>query len=545
MVETNGIYRKDTIYSPRFWWSGPDHMFDSSRSGFRKAVGAFGQPVYLIEKGNRFGIATEGETSSIKSHENDHRCWAILPEFGPEDLGDPTFKEDYRVRYAYQAGAMANGIASEKLVIELGKAGYLGSFGAAGLSPDRVEAAIHKIQTELDGRPYAFNLIHSPAEPQLERQIVDLYLRHGVRTVEASAFFGLTPNIVYYRAAGLERDENGGIVKRNKVIVKLSRGEVAEKFMQPAPSDMLQHLVSNQLISSEQAEMCAQISVADDVTVEADSGGHTDNRPLVSLLPFIMEIRDSIQTRYRYTHPIRVGAGGGIGTPQSAIAAFMMGASYVVTGSINQSSLEAGTSEHTKHLLAKADMADVVMTPAADMFERGVKVQVLKNGTMYPMRAQKLYDLYRTYDSLESIPVNERDKLVNQFFRKDFEAIWKDAEAFFHARDPSQIRLAEKNSKRKMALIFRWYLGQSSHWANVGDPDRTIDYQIWCGQSMGAFNNWVRNSYLENLENRHVTHIAREIMNGAAYLFRLRMIGSCGLQMPSELHAYKPGTLIK
>ena len=37
----------------------------------------------------------------------------------------------------------------------------------------------------------------------IERRAVDLYLKYEVRTVEASAFLDLTPNIVYYRVAGL------------------------------------------------------------------------------------------------------------------------------------------------------------------------------------------------------------------------------------------------------------------------------------------------------------------------------------------------------
>ena len=93
--------------------------------------------------------------------------------------------------------------------------------------------------------------------------------------------------------------------------------------------------------------------MADDITVEADSGGHTDNRPLVCLLPSILELRDEIQRKYGYEKPVRIGVAGGIATPQSALAAFMMGAAYIVTGSINQSCIEAGTSEYTKKLLAK------------------------------------------------------------------------------------------------------------------------------------------------------------------------------------------------
>ncbi len=43
-----------------------------------------------------------------------------------------------------------------------------------------------------------------------------------------------------------------------------------------------------------------------------------------------------------------------------------------------------------------------------------------------------------------------------------------------------------------MALVFRWYLGQSSRWANAGEPTRKVDYQVWCGPAMGAFNEWTQ-----------------------------------------------------
>ncbi|MFA0070363.1 2-nitropropane dioxygenase, partial [Vibrio breoganii] len=77
---------------------------------------------------------------------------------------------------------------------------------------------------------------------------------------------------------------------------------------------------------------------------------------------------------------------GGVGTPDAALATFNMGAAYIVTGSINQACVEAGASEHTRKLLSTTEMADVTMAPAADMFEMGVKLQVVKRGTLFPMR---------------------------------------------------------------------------------------------------------------------------------------------------------------
>ena len=53
-----------------------------------------------------------------------------------------------------------------------------------------------------------------------------------------------------------------------------------------------------------------KVPMADDITIEADSGGHTDNRPMVALLPTIIRLRDQIQAEYNYKKKIRIGAAG-------------------------------------------------------------------------------------------------------------------------------------------------------------------------------------------------------------------------------------------
>jgi len=209
----------------------------------------------------------------------------------------------------------------------------------------------------------------------------------------------------------------------------------------------------------------------------------------------------------------------------------MMGAEYIVTGSINQSCVEAGTSTHIKQLLAGAGMADMMMAPAGDMFEMGVKVQVLKRGTLFPMRALKLFELYKSYEAIEGMPSEETEKLEKQVFKKPLEAVWQETIAYFSKRDPDVINKAIEDPKRKMALIFRWYLGQSSRWAKIGEQGREMDYQIWCGPAMGAFNDWVSGSYLEKPENRRVADVAHFMMNGAAFLYRLHNLKLQGLRL--------------
>lgn len=464
-----------------------------------------------------------------------------IPPFPLENLGDASFRAIHGARYALMAGAMANGIASVDLVEAMCRAGMVGIFGAAGLGVDAVEAAVIDLQRRLgDDAPYGVNLIHSPHEQAIEAGAVEIFLQRGVRLVEASAFLDLTLPVVRYRVAGIHRDSQGRVVTPNRIIAKASRVEVASKFLSPPPERFLKVLVERGDISAEQAAMAATIPVAEDLTAEADSGGHTDNQPLVALLPTMMALRDQLTAQYGYDRPLRIGAAGGISTPWAAAGALAMGAAYLVTGSVNQACVEAGTSDAVRKMLADARQADIAMAPAADMFEMGVKVQVLKRGTMFAMRAAKLYEYYRAHASLDHIPEADQRLLEKNYFRAPLATIWEQTREFFARRDPSQITRADEDPKYKMALVFRWYLGQSSRWANTGDPSRTVDYQVWCGPAMAAFNDWVRGSFLEQPENRRAAVVSLNILRGAAVLLRARFAALQGLNLPPNSPSLAP-----
>ncbi|MFE3321774.1 PfaD family polyunsaturated fatty acid/polyketide biosynthesis protein [Nocardia sp. NPDC059195] len=463
-----------------------------------------------------------------------------VPPLPPEQLGDSAFRAAHGVRSAYVAGAMANGIASPALVIAMAEAGYLASYGAAGVPPAAVDAALTEITERLGDKSFACNLIHSPSEPALERAIVDACLRHGVRCLEASAFMDLTAEVVRYRASGLVPNGQGGIDCRNRVIAKVSRVEVAELFLRPAPVRLLRELVESGQITTEQAELAGQVPMADDITVEADSGGHTDRRPLLVLLPELVAARDRIALTVPSAAAVRIGAAGGIGTPDAAAAAFALGAAYIVTGSVNQATREANQCVATKRLLATAEFADCTMAPSSDMFELGVQVQVLRRGTMFAARAHRLYDLYRAYDGIESLPEKVCRELEKNIFRCSLATVWRECVSYFTERDPAQLISADRNPKARMALMFRWYLGRSSGWSIHGEADRVADYQIWCGPAMGGFNSWAAGTYLAVPENRSVADIADELMMGAAYLTRVAQLRTAGVRLPAECVRYTP-----
>jgi trans-AT polyketide synthase/acyltransferase/oxidoreductase domain-containing protein len=481
------------------------------------------------------------EQNPFRSNGHDAEFAGYLPPIHLNKLGDPTFTSDHGLRYPYMAGAMAHGIAGVDLVIAMSRAGMLGSYGAAGQPLEEIERSIHLLQRELGSKPFSMNLIHSPAEPTYELAVVDLYLTHKIRLVEASAYLDLTAAVVLYRIHGIHRDAQGRVVAPNQIIAKASRVEVATKWFSPPPEKLLNQLVLDGRIDAEAARLAAEIPMAQDLIAESDSGGHTDNRPALTLIPQMIALRDQHQTIYDDTIRLRVGAAGGIGTPTAAAAALAMGAAFVVTGSINQGSVEAATSDAVKQMLADARQADIAMAPAADMFEMGVQLQVLKRGTMFPMRAAKLYDFYRAHPSFTDIPSKDRERLETDYFRQTYDQVWQQTRDFFLTREPKQVHRAEADLKHQMALVFRWYLGSTSRWANAGVEDRRMDYQVWCGPAMGAFNAWAAGSFLEEACNRNAVTIGLNILYHAAVLQRVQYLQQIGLpwRMPAKAMAPK------
>ncbi len=491
------------------------------------------QPLYLLAQDCDTKVMTGSAGTPLQSA--DGQLFNGMALACPlENLGDAGFCRDHAIRYPYVGGSMAKGISSVATVEALAQAGMLGFFGSAGLLIEEVEAAIDQLESRAAGCSYGFNLIHSPNEPELENALVDLYLRRGVTLVEASAFLALTPALVRYRTHGISRDTEGRVVAPNRIIAKISREEVSARFFAPPPERFLQKLVGSGHLTTEQAQWASEIPMAQDVTVESDSGGHTDNRPALAIFPTIQAQKNACQKEYNYTQPLRVGLGGGIATPASAAAAFALGAAYLVTGTVNQACVEAGTCDEVRRLLAETRQADVTMAPSGDMFEMGVKVQVIKRGTMFSMRAAKLYELYRAHSSIEDLPVDERQKLEKTVFRKNLDQVWEETRSFFIQRDPRQLAKAEGDPKYKMALVFRWYLGQSPVWANRGESDRRLDYQIWCGPAMGAFNGWVKGSFLEAPEQRRIATVAWNILFGAAVLIRANQLKLQGVHLDDE-----------
>ncbi|MBL4817314.1 MAG: 2-nitropropane dioxygenase, partial [Shewanella sp.] len=106
-------------------WSVTDASISFDVKTMEQQLKDFSRGCYVVnhsEKG--VGIAQEAALASEQgANSNSHPVSAFAPALGTESLGDSNFRRVHGVKYAYYAGAMANGISSEELVIALGRAG--------------------------------------------------------------------------------------------------------------------------------------------------------------------------------------------------------------------------------------------------------------------------------------------------------------------------------------------------------------------------------------------------------------------------------------
>ncbi len=512
---------------------GPGNVLSKMVTTIEKAAAAMPPPAFISQLKDRLQIEQTEQTSPVV----DEATQPLPPPAEVEpvtrssrtisaaSLGNPAFKQLYALDYAYVSGAMVHGIASTELVIAMGKAGMMGFFGTGGLGLPAIEQAIIAIQHALGDKPYGMNLLHAPDNPALEESYIDLYMQHGVVSIEASAFMQITPALVKYRLAGLYRDTDGRVASRHKIMAKLSRPEVATAFLSPAPERIIQRLLETGKITTEQAALAENFPIADALCVEADSGGHTDQGVAYTLMPAMLNLRTDMQAQYGYDKTVFIGAAGGIGTPEAAAAAFILGADFIVTGSINQCSVEADTSDLVKDMLAQINVQDTDYAPAGDMFELGAKVQVLRKGVFFPARASKLYELYKQYNSLDEIDSKTREQLEKLYFKKSLEAIYQETKDYWQQRgEQEQITKAEKNPKHKMALIFRWYFGHSNQAALSGNAAEKVNFQVHTGPALGAFNQWVKGTELEDWRQRHVDKMGIKLMTETAALLNQRLL---------------------
>ena len=130
-----------------------------------------------------------------------------------------------------------------------------------------------------------------------------------------------------------------------------------------------------------------------------------------------------------------------------------MGADFILTGSINQCTVEAGTSAAVKDMLETASAQDTAYAPAGDMFELGAKVQVFKKGIFFPARANKLYELYSRHNSIDEIDAKTRSQIEEKYFKRSFDAVWQETKAHYRSTGRKSAEELERSPKDRKSVV--------------------------------------------------------------------------------------------
>lgn len=435
-------------------------------------------------------------------------------------LGNPDIMKRYNIQSTCFVGPMQMGISSAEMVEKLAKDNMLSFLGTTGVELKKIERELESLKRNCgQSVSYGVSVVHTPRDPQREMDLVNLLLKQEVHIIEVSAYIKITEPLVLYRLSGLSQDRDGRIESKNRIIVKASRPEVVRAFLTPAPKKVVLKLLESGLISAEQARLAETIPMADDICALADAGASTDMGTAYVVLPSMKRLRDEMVAQYGYQETIHVGQAGGIGTPEAVAAAFMLGADFIETGSINQCTIEADTSDAVKDLLEAMDIQDTEYVPS-EIFEFGGKVQVLKKGSLFFARLNKLYEIYRQYNSIDELDSKLKDLIQNRYFKKSFQEVFDEVK---RKSTSAELERLQTDEKYKMAMIFGWYSSYGFQLALEGDQNQSVDYHVNCGPAMGAFNRYVKGTQYEHWRNRSVVEINQRMMRDAMVLVKQQL----------------------
>jgi trans-AT polyketide synthase/acyltransferase/oxidoreductase domain-containing protein len=272
--------------------------------------------------------------------------------------------------------------------------------------------------------------------------------------------------------------------------------------------ELVERLRATGELSDPAAEAARRLPVATAVCAETQSGWLAGGDGGPGLLPAVVALREQEAARHGYR--VWVGASGGTGCPSTVAAQFLAGAEFVLTGSVNQCTPQAATSDAVKELLSVVDIDDTSSAPAGELFELGGRTRVVsRRGVLFPARAAALYRAYRRHGGLGDLDRRTRR--------------WCETECLGRPLDDvaAQVAAGEPDGRRRMALVFGHYFDLATRAALRGDPRQRTNWQIPCGPAMGAFNRSVAGTPLADWRERHADAVAGHLMSGAA-----RMLGA-------------------
>jgi PfaD family protein len=353
-------------------------------------------------------------------------------------------------------GGMAYGIAGPRLVNAAAHHGCLAFYGAAGVPLDQIDRDLAALDPSL---PVGVNVAH--ADATRDAAVLARIRSHGLERIEVSGFLRPTPEVLAFRFGG-----------PSFVLAKVSRLGAARSWLAPPRARTLRTCVERGLLTPAQADAARDRPCADGLVLEGDSGGHTDRRSWLTLLPAVRALPGG-------RHAL-LGAAGGLGTPEAVAAALAAGADFALGGSVHQSCAESGVRSEVRSALLDAGVEDFSYAPSAVWFGTPARVQVLD--TPFAQRARRLEALWhaRGDERLDGTDL----AFVESLFGPLPEA-WNETATWLSTHAPSLLDDAHTR-RHRLALLCRRWLARCARRAVHDDGGE--DIQIWSGPAVAALN---------------------------------------------------------
>lgn len=504
------------IYSPVKWVESVRYMWGKGVEEFKQ----IGVGRVVINMANKImkesePLIVDEKVTSIQNINNDITENSEIKDIDVNfeeyegKLGDREFMKKYNINLPYIVGPMHKGVSGYEFVKRLSDNNILSFVGTRGLSVDETQ----KIVVKLRGRKnYGVSVDYDSFDKEHEKQIFELLIREKISVIQASSYFNLTENLVLYKLYGAKKNSNGENCIPNKIFLKTTRPEIAELFMTPVPENMLKKMHDEGKLSEEQVEIAKSIPLADEIIVVSFGADKTGSIPVNSFLPQVIAKKNALIKKYGYSENIHVGAAGSIGDPVSALDAFLLGADFIMTGSVNQCTAEAEISDMIKNKLQKVEIQDTEIIPTSHVYEIGMKMQVLKKGVFFTARALKLYEIYNKISKIEDIEPELLAQIQDKYFGKSIDAIYSEIK---NELSEKEIDRAETDSKFKFGLIIYWYYNYCTECAIRNDNVQNLNCLIPVSCAMGRINNFLEKTEYSDWKNRHPDIIAKLIMSGA------------------------------
>ena len=530
-----------------------DGKIETRPHGWLPHLQDFQRPLgFLYSSDNGSGSETDLPSESVKTslgllppsllkssseHIDIQRLHSLIPAQDVSNLGSPAFQEAHDLSASYGVSPFERGVCSEEMVAQLLNKRYLAFLPTDFETVDDIRMKIKTLREgtlKNPGLGYRFHVHNSVYEE--ERFMVAL--DEDIRRVYVSHYLRPTKAMVHYRVKGMNKDSQGRIVAPHSLFARVSEASVALHFATPPSMDILNELVAEGRITKEEAELGAKMPVSQDLVVEPEFSKGGVKQDLLSLYP---SVKSELRTnRVSRNAPVRVGVCGELATPESVAAVFRMGADFVFTGLVNSLTVESGGSKKRKSVLFKTTSSDITYAPSFEFLDSELPIPVTRFGTMFATRANRMLDIFKRTSTFAELQKSDREFLEGTMFQMSLPQAYENAQNFFTQWWPEQVKTAMTSDKARAALLMKYWLFEASRKTFDGTDGAEMDYQVRADGSIVAFNKWRAGSVFDDERKITVCGLAKNLLEGALVVSRMRSLREMGVDVPADGIFYKP-----